>query len=116
MEFVKPEDVETKEVVAGVEHGYITSGENMNFEFAELAPDAVTPEHSHPYEQIDYVLDGELTFVVEGEEVVVRRGECLRLESGEVHSAVNRGDKPVTIVTGYSPPRETEPFGRYAEE
>jgi quercetin dioxygenase-like cupin family protein len=46
------------------------------------------PEHHHESEQITYVLEGALKFELEGQEVVVRKGEVLRIPSNVPHRAV----------------------------
>jgi quercetin dioxygenase-like cupin family protein len=48
----------------------------------------VVPEHHHESEQITYILDGALKFQLEGKEVIVRKGEVLRIPSHVPHSAV----------------------------
>jgi quercetin dioxygenase-like cupin family protein len=46
------------------------------------------PEHHHESEQITYILDGALKFELEGREVVVHKGEVLRIPSYVPHRAV----------------------------
>jgi quercetin dioxygenase-like cupin family protein len=48
---------------------------------------AVVPIHSHESEQMTYVLQGSLRFVVAGEEVIVREGEVLHIPSRTPHQA-----------------------------
>jgi quercetin dioxygenase-like cupin family protein len=45
------------------------------------------PVHSHESEQMTYVLQGALKFVVGGEEITVREGDVLRIPSGVPHQA-----------------------------
>lgn len=52
-----------------------------------LEQGAVVPEHSHHNEQISYILEGALRFVVGGEEKVVRAGEVLVIPPHVSHSA-----------------------------
>jgi quercetin dioxygenase-like cupin family protein len=53
-----------------------------------LKKDAVVPEHHHESEQITYILEGALTFELEGREVTVRQGEVLHIPSNVPHRAV----------------------------
>ena len=46
---------------------------------------ALVPRHSHESEQLTYVLDGLLKVRVDGEEVLVRGGEVVRIPSGVPH-------------------------------
>ena len=53
-----------------------------------LKKDAVVPEHHHESEQITYILEGALKFQLEGREIVVGKGQVLRIPSNVPHSAV----------------------------
>ncbi len=52
-----------------------------------LRKGAVVPEHSHENEQITYLLEGVLKFIVQGKVIVVRAGEVLVIPSHVPHSA-----------------------------
>jgi quercetin dioxygenase-like cupin family protein len=52
-----------------------------------LRKGSIVPLHSHHNEQITYVLEGVLKFVIEGRDVVVRSGEILVIPSNLPHSA-----------------------------
>lgn len=45
------------------------------------------PMHAHESEQMTYVLQGALKFMVGGDEITVREGEVLRIPSGVPHQA-----------------------------
>lgn len=45
------------------------------------------PMHAHESEQMTYVLQGALRFLVDGEEVTVREGEVLHIPRGVGHQA-----------------------------
>jgi quercetin dioxygenase-like cupin family protein len=45
------------------------------------------PMHSHEIEQMTYVLQGSLKFLIGGEEVTVREGEVLHIPSRVAHQA-----------------------------
>ena len=47
----------------------------------------LVPMHSHESEQMTYVLQGALKFLVGGEEITVRDGEVLHIPSGIEHQA-----------------------------
>jgi quercetin dioxygenase-like cupin family protein len=47
----------------------------------------LVPMHAHDSEQMTYVLQGALKFVVGGEEITVREGEVLHIPSGVEHQA-----------------------------
>jgi quercetin dioxygenase-like cupin family protein len=47
----------------------------------------LVPTHVHESEQMTYVLQGALKFLVDGEEIIVREGEVLHIPSGARHQA-----------------------------
>jgi quercetin dioxygenase-like cupin family protein len=58
----------------------------------ELAPGVAFPKHSHPGEEIVYVLEGSLEYKVEGKPpVTLVAGDVLFIPAGAVHSAKNVG-------------------------
>jgi len=48
---------------------------------------ALVPMHSHDSEQMTYVLQGALRFLVDGEEIIVREGEVLHIPADAPHQA-----------------------------
>ena len=48
---------------------------------------AVVPMHSHDSEQLSYVLQGALRFLVGGESMTVREGEVLHIPTSVPHQA-----------------------------
>ena len=65
----------------------IVAGEREMLAQIYLKRGALVPMHSHESEQMTYVLQGALRFLVGGEEVVVREGEVLHIPSGVAHQA-----------------------------
>jgi unsaturated pyranuronate lyase len=47
----------------------------------------LVPLHSHDSEQMTYVLQGALKFLIRGEEITVREGEVLHIPSGVEHQS-----------------------------
>lgn len=66
----------------------IIAGEKAMVAQVFLKKGAVVPEHFHESEQITYILDGALKFELEGKEVVVGKGQVLRIPSNVPHRAV----------------------------
>lgn len=52
-----------------------------------LRTGCIVPMHSHDNEQITYVLEGALKFIVQDTEIIVRAGEVLVIPSHMPHSA-----------------------------
>ncbi len=65
----------------------IISGEREMLAQIYLKRGALVPVHTHESEQMTYVLQGALRFVVAGEEVIVREGEVLHIPSSTAHQA-----------------------------
>jgi amino-acid N-acetyltransferase len=73
--------------------------------YFEVAPGARFERHVHEAEQITMVLEGELTFELDGgREARVGPGEVIALPSGAPHAA-RAGTAPVKAVDAWSPPR-----------
>ncbi|WP_254272072.1 cupin domain-containing protein [Haloarcula marina] len=108
MEEVPQAASETVEVVDGVYLTQLAAGEAMSVQHFHIDPGAAVPEHSHPHEQVGFVVKGTLTFRVGGETFVVGPGDSYVIPGGETHSAENRRDDPVTGIDVFSPPR-TDP-------
>jgi quercetin dioxygenase-like cupin family protein len=64
----------------------------------------IVPEHSHPNEQLTYILEGALKFWIDGREIVVNAGETLCIPSNMPHKAEALADTLDLDV--FSPPRE----------
>src|SRR6202522_3667253 len=87
MKFFKWETVEL-EAMSDLISRKVISGEKAMVAQVFLKKDAVVPEHHHESEQITYILEGALKFELEGKEVVVHKGEVLRIPSNVPHRAV----------------------------
>jgi quercetin dioxygenase-like cupin family protein len=58
----------------------------------DFAPRAAFGKHSHPGEEVAYVLEGTLEYQIEGKPpVTLKAGESLFIPAGTVHSARNVG-------------------------
>ncbi len=77
-----------KEVLSPTIARKIISGDKAMVAQVFLAKGAVVPEHHHESEQITYILEGALRFEIEGREIVVAKGEVLRIPSNVPHRAV----------------------------
>ena len=68
----------------------------------ELDPGAKVPRHSHPGEEIVYVLKGVVEYDLDGQPPAkLHRGETLFIPYGVVHSARNIGGGSATEITTY---------------
>ena len=65
----------------------IVTGEREMVGQVYLKKGALVPMHSHESEQMTYVLQGALKFLINGEEITVREGEVLHIPSWVEHQA-----------------------------
>ena len=65
----------------------IVSGEREMMAQIYMKRGALVPIHAHDSEQMTYVLQGALRFLVDGEEIIVREGEVLHIPPRLPHQA-----------------------------
>jgi len=85
----------------------LITGTNMMIAHIYLEKGGVVPKHSHHNEQITYVLEGALKFLLgenQDQEVVVSAGEVLTIPPQLPHSVVALED--TLDVDIFNPPRE----------
>jgi mannose-6-phosphate isomerase-like protein (cupin superfamily) len=70
--------------------------------FGVIAPGRA-PDHSHVYDEVIYVLEGEGVFHGGGQDRPVRAGSCIHIPPFFVHSLENSGDAPMRIVATFHP-------------
>lgn len=68
----------------------------------DFAPGVLAPNHSHPGEEVAFVLEGTLEYKLEGKEpVTLKAGQSLFIPSGVVHSAKNVGSGRASELATY---------------
>jgi quercetin dioxygenase-like cupin family protein len=68
----------------------------------EIDPGVLAGKHTHPGDEISYVLEGEGELYVEGEPVrKVKAGDGFVIPAGKVHDAKNTGAIPLKVVGVY---------------
>ncbi len=81
----------------------VVTGEREMLVQSYVKRGCLVPLHAHDSEQMTYVLQGALKFVVAGEEITVREGEVLHIPAGVAHQAEALEDTFELDV--FSPPR-----------
>lgn len=81
------------------------SGAGATLAFGTLQPGHEPRPHSHPHEQIVYIVSGHGTFTVGEETAEVKQGDLLVVPSGVEHYAV-AGDEPLVDLSVFNPRRE----------
>ena len=78
-------------------------GQNVMLARVLLKKGCIVPEHSHPNEQLTYILAGALKFWIDGKEIVVNTGEVLTIPPNMPHKAEALED--TVDVDIFNPPR-----------
>lgn len=69
---------------------------------AEIAPGASTGRHTHPGEEISYVMEGEGELLIEGQPPLkIKPGDGFIVPNGAKHDARNTGTLPLKLAAVY---------------
>jgi quercetin dioxygenase-like cupin family protein len=79
-------------------------GQDLMLARVLLKKGSVVPRHSHINEQITYIVEGALKFLIDGKEIVVRAGEVLCIPPNMPHEAIALEDTVDLDV--FNPPRK----------
>jgi quercetin dioxygenase-like cupin family protein len=101
--YTKWSDVEVEQLSSTIGRQFIV-GTNMMIARVLLKKGGHVPMHQHHNEQITYILEGALRFVVGGKEVVVRAGEVLCIPPHVPHEALALEDTVDLDI--FNPPRQ----------
>jgi len=79
-----------------------TAGHEAVMARGEFAVGAVVPKHTHPGEEVAYILEGQITIEVAGKSpAVLKAGDAFFVPAGTVHSAKNSGTGPAKVLSTY---------------
>lgn len=102
--FFRYSDAVPVQVVPGlVRRTLAEGGKMMTCEFI-LEKGAEIPSHSHPQEQLGYVVSGRLIITVGDNSAELSAGDCYYAPAGVSHGAVVL--EKARVVDTFSPPRE----------
>jgi quercetin dioxygenase-like cupin family protein len=80
-------------------------GDRVAFALIEMEPNVPVAEHSHPNEQLGFILKGTFTFIIGGEKRVLKPGDTYSIPAGVPHEGL-AGPEGTVAVDIFSPPRE----------
>ncbi len=104
MTFFTKSELEARPIMEGVTLKSI-SGEKTMITFFDLEPNSIIPSHSHHHEQITYILEGEMEFVLGGKKRILKSGDGVVVPSDTEHSG-RILDKPTKALDAWYPIRE----------
>ena len=84
----------------------IFTGENVMLVRNTIKPHSVLDSHSHPHEQILYVLGGQCTATLAGEAHYLKAGDMLLIPGGTEHQITATGDGELIALDIFSPIRK----------
>ena len=96
--------IETESPAPGIRRQMVI-GKNMMICRFTFEPFLVTPEHTHPHEQVTLVMQGKVKFTIEGVEKIMSPGDVLHFPSNNRHGATML-DEEVILIDIFSPIRE----------
>lgn len=118
--FAKPEDEDTN-VVFAKEDFYEKYNEDLNHIISWIVPNALKYEmepilieikpggqsqidDSHPGEEFGYVLEGQITLVLNKQRYVVKKGETFYYLANKEHYLINNGNQTAKVLWISTPP------------
>ncbi|WP_247337021.1 MULTISPECIES: cupin domain-containing protein [unclassified Bradyrhizobium] len=83
-------------------HDLSVPGREVNQVLVEFGPGISFPKHSHPGEEVVYVVDGSLEYALDGRPpVTLRAGEALFIPAGTPHAVKNVGSGTAAELATY---------------
>lgn len=94
--------------VVGDVYRFLATGEDTNGKYALwealVGPGGGPPPHVHSREEEGfYILEGEITFTINGERVVAAAGMFANMPVGTPHSFKNESNKPAKMLISVAP-------------
>jgi len=80
--------------------------DNLMLMYSEAEPGGPPLAHSHPHEQIGYIIQGTSELTASGETVTLKAGSSFLLEPNEYHEIRGVGDEKIIVLDIFHPNRE----------
>jgi quercetin dioxygenase-like cupin family protein len=85
--------------------GAVEGGVGISVFLFDGKPGSGPGPHRHPYDEVQFVLEGQGRWKVDGQEFLGGAGDVFVIEAGEVHEFKNIGDGPLKQVDVHLSPR-----------
>ena len=107
MAILKYDEMPREQIREGAERRMGHTGNLMIVvvDFHDGPKDKPDPPHSHPHEQVSYVADGEIIFVMDDRQTRLGPGDMFLVPSGKPHS-IRQLTEHVRLVDCFTPIRE----------
>ena len=103
--FVQGQTVEVTETGEGVTRKILGTGGTLMMTEVTFKKDAVGAMHSHPHEQVSYIVHGSFAFTLGSETQILRQGDSVYIPSNVEHGVVALEDRSI-ILDVFTPQRE----------
>lgn len=107
MATLKYDEIPREQIREGTERriGHTDNLMMVIIDFHDGPKDRPDPPHSHPHEQVSYVAEGEILFVMGGRQTRLGPGDMFLVPSGKPHS-IQQLTKQVRLVDCFTPIRK----------
>lgn len=106
MEFRTKESTAYHELPGGRRRWILAVGEKVMMIMVELEPGASVPWHSHPQEQISFVISGRAEVKTNEGTYTFEEGTAYYFKPNEPHETRNPGPGKLVVIEVFAPPRE----------
>lgn len=72
-------------------------------QFLGIVQPSKAPFHSHPYDEVGYIVEGEGVAHIDGQQTPLRAGSCFHLAPRQSHCIENSGSSPMRILGVFYP-------------
>ncbi|WP_462251859.1 cupin domain-containing protein [Ferruginibacter sp.] len=96
-------EIKTREIVAGFSGKYYHA-DGLSIGWLDAKAGHTVPLHSHIHEQVSYVEAGEMLFIIEGEEFMLKAGMAITVAPNLKHGATAITD--CKLIDVFNPVRE----------
>jgi quercetin dioxygenase-like cupin family protein len=103
MKAVSINDITTREIIAGFTGKYYHA-ESLSMGWLDAKAGHSVPLHSHIHEQVSFVQEGEMLFIIENEEFILKAGMAINVASNLKHGATAITD--CKLIDVFNPVRE----------
>jgi len=107
MAILKYNDTPAEKIAENVERriGHLDNLMIVVIDFDDGPTSEPDSPHSHPHEQVCYVAEGEIIFILDGEQTQLGPGDVFLVPSGKPHT-IQRLTEHVRLVDCFTPIRE----------
>ncbi|SFT14561.1 cupin domain-containing protein [Paenibacillus sp. BC26] len=90
--------------IAGISRKIFRPGQSIMSMMLTLDSGSIGPAHSHPHEQLTFVISGKIAMTMNGETIIVGAGEQIHVPGDAVHEVKALED--TVMIENFTPLRE----------